>query len=135
MESETSEEVDFEQDQQEYFFDTYAVFEILKQNPSYAPYTNLPATITIFNSGEIYFAALHDLGEERANQIYSKYKDSVVEIDDETLKESVKFRRTMNKRQLSYADCIGYIYAKRHGMKFLTGDPQFENLEGAEFVK
>src|SRR3989344_3539678 len=120
MESETNEEIEFEQDAQEYFFDTYAVVEILKKNPSYTFYTNSPATITIFNLGEIYFAALRDLGEERANQIYASYKESVVEIDDETLKEAVKFRKSMNKRQLSYADCIGYIYAKSHGMKFLT---------------
>ena len=59
----------------------------------------------------------------------------MVNIGDETLKEAIQFRKTLKKRRLSYADCIGYIYAKRHGMKFLTGDKEFENLPGVEFVK
>ena len=32
-------------------------------------------------------------------------------------------------------DCIGYIIAKRLGMKFLTGDKEFEGFENVEFVK
>ena len=133
MESEASEEVG--EEDFVYFFDTYAIVEIIKQNAAYKPYTVLPVTLTIFNLGEIYFVALRDLGEERANIIYTTYRKAVVEIDDETLKEAVKFRKSMNKRQLSYADCIGYIYAKRHSMKFLTGDPEFEHLDNVEFVK
>ena len=133
MESETSEEIT--EEESAYFFDTYAVVEIIKQNLTYKPYTDEPVTITIFNLGEIYAVALRDLGESRSNTIYSKYKPAVVEIEDETLKEAVKLRKSMNKRQLSYADCIGYIYARRHGMKFLTGDEQFKDFEGVEFVK
>ena len=58
-----------------------------------------------------------------------------MEIDDETLKEAMKFRKELKKRDVSYTDSIGYIYAKRHNMKFLTGDKEFENLENVEFVK
>ncbi len=32
-------------------------------------------------------------------------------------------------------DCIGYIFAKQLGIKFLTGDKEFENLDNVEFVK
>ena len=32
-------------------------------------------------------------------------------------------------------DCIGYILAKNIGIKFLTGDKEFENLDNVEFVK
>lgn len=134
-----SEEVNGEADAKEepvsYFFDTYAIIEILKQNPSYASYQQQDVAITIFNLAELYAIVLREYGETQANTVYVQYKKSVVEIDDETLKEAVKFRKSMNKRQLSYADCIGYIYAKRHGMKFLTGDPQFESMENVEFVK
>ncbi len=134
MESKASEEID-SKEQQEYFFDTYAIMELLKQSTSYASYQDKFVTLTIFNLAELYGNVLRDYSEKEANNVYAKYKASVVEIEDETLKEAVKFRKTMNKRQLSYADCIGYIYAKRHGMKFLTGDSQFENLEKVEFVK
>ncbi len=134
MESKASEEI-VEGKEVSYFFDSYAIIEIIKENSSYKKYTFLPVILTLFNLGEIYFFALRDLGEARANTIFTQYRKAVVEIDDETLKEAVKFRKSMNKRQLSYADCIGYVYAKRNGMNFLTGDSQFENLGNVEFVK
>lgn len=57
------------------------------------------------------------------------------DIDDEVLKEAVKFRKNNKKRDLSYADCIGYIYSKLNGIKFLTGDRQFSDMQFVEFVK
>ena len=32
-------------------------------------------------------------------------------------------------------DCIGYMTAKRLGVKFLTGDREFEGMDNVEFVK
>ena len=46
-----------------------------------------------------------------------------------------RFKIKNIKRSLSYADCIGYIIALRYGIKFLTGDKEFETLENVEFVK
>lgn len=117
-----------------YFFDTYAIIEILKENPAYALFKEKPITITLFNLGEIYFYALRELAD-KAESLYSLFRKVVVEIDDETLKEAMKFKKEKNKRDVSYTDSIGYIYAKRHNMRFLTGDPQFEHLENVEFVK
>ena len=52
-----------------------------------------------------------------------------------TIKNAMKFRLANKKKKLSYADCIGYQLAKEHGLKFLTGDKEFENLPNVEFVK
>ncbi len=119
----------------EYFFDSYAVIEILEKNPSYEKYKNKDLTITIFNLAEIYLSCLDNFNEIELNEIYNEYKSAVVEIDDGTLKEAVKFRKSHKKQNISYADSVGYIYAKRHGMKFLTGDKEFRDLENVEFVK
>ncbi|MEK6843875.1 MAG: PIN domain-containing protein [Nanoarchaeota archaeon] len=119
----------------EYFFDSYAIIEILKENPSYEKYKDNGVTITIFNLAEIYWSCLDNFNENELNEIYNKYKDAVVEIDDDTLKEAIQFRKKYKKQDMSYTDCIGYIYAKRHNMKFLTGDKEFRNLENVEFVK
>jgi len=118
-----------------YFFDTYAIIELIEGNQSYAKYEDEPATITVFNLSEIYWVALNKLGESSADEIYGEYRGSVVNIDDETLKEAVKFRKMHKKKRLSYCDCIGYIYAVRNGMKFLTGDKEFEGMKDVEFVK
>lgn len=118
-----------------YFFDSYAIIEIIKENQNYKDYLEEDATITIFNLAEIYWSVLNDFGEEKADIVYEKYKGAVVEIPDDVLKDAIKFRKKHKKQNLAYTDCIGYIYAKKHGMKFLTGDKEFMHLENVEFVK
>lgn len=118
-----------------YFFDSYAIIEIIKENPNYMPYLSEEAILTIFNLAEIYWSALLDYNEEKANTILNTYIKAVVEIDDDTLKEAIKFRKEHKKQDLSYTDCIGYIFAKRKNLKFLTGDSKFEHLPFVEFVK
>ena len=44
-------------------------------------------------------------------------------------------KKELNKRKLSMTDCIGYMMAKQWGIKFLTGDKEFEDMENVEYVK
>ena len=124
-----------EKDGIKYFWDTYALVEIENGNPKYARYSNEPVIITIFNLAEIFWVMLNQLDEKEAEEVYDTYKNTIVEINDETLKEAIKFRKENKKRNMSYADCIGYTYALRNNLKFLTGDKEFENLKNVEFVK
>ncbi len=117
-----------------YFFDSYAVIELLKENPSYAIFKEEKITITIFNLAEIYWHFLLE-NEETAESVYNKFRDSITEIDDETLKKAMKFRKKHRKRGLSYTDCIGYTYALKNNLIFLTGDKEFENMLNVKFVK
>mgnify|MGYP001562468935 FL=1 len=126
------EEIKFEA---EYFFDSYAIIEILKENPNYKRFADESVTLTILNLSEIYYSVLNDYPEEKADKIYEVYKKAVVELSDEIIKEAMKFRKKNKKRGLSYADCIGYVYALKHKMKFLTGDKEFKDLNNVEFVK
>ncbi len=119
----------------EYFFHTYAIIEIVAGNPSYNGFLNKTPVITIFNLSEIYYIVLNKLGETRADKIYEEYFPCVVEIPDEVLKEAMKFKKVNKKKRLSYADCIGYIYALKNNMKFLTGDKEFHGLKNVEFVR
>lgn len=118
-----------------YFFDSYAIIEIINENPKYLPYAEQDITLSLFNLAEIYWSVLNDFGEIKAEEIYTKFRNNVVEIDDETLKEAIKFRKEHKKKDLSYTDCIGYIYAKRNNLKFLTGDGKFEFLPFVEYLK
>ena len=118
-----------------YFFDTYAVIEIVSGSPLYARFANEVPSITVFNLVEIYYSAINHLDESRAEEIYEKYSGCVIRITDEILKDAMKFRKKNKKRDLSYADCVGYICALKNNLIFLTGDKEFENLENVEFVK
>lgn len=118
-----------------YFFDSYAIIELLNENPNYEKYRGNEVTLTIYNLAEIYYSCLSVFNEEELDKIYSQYKEAVVEITDGVLKEAMKFRKEHKKRDFSYADSIGYIYAKTNNLKFLTGDNGFEKMENVEFVK
>ena len=118
-----------------YFFDSYAVIELLKGNPSYTRYSQEPFILSLFNLVEVYWNALHELGEQEADALFERLRDCVVELSDDVLKEAIRFRKKNKKRDLSYADCIGYCYALQHSLLFLTGDKEFEGLLHVEFVK
>ena len=115
------------------FFDTYALIEIAKGNPRYKRYLREKITVTKLNLIELYFSILRDFGEAEAKKHYSSYLPFVEEISDEIIFESMRFR--LDHRNFSYADCVGYLLARRKGEKFLTGDIAFKGLEGVEFVR
>ncbi|MBI5064667.1 PIN domain-containing protein [Candidatus Woesearchaeota archaeon] len=118
-----------------YFFDTYALFSLVEGRNSYAGYGDKPVFLTVFNLSELYFLVLRDFGESKAKKVYYQFKCCVVELADEILFEALKFRLNNMKKKLSYADCIGYAYAKKNNMIFLTGDEQFSGLDAVELVK
>ena len=119
----------------DYFFDTYSIVELIDGNLNYKRFVDNPITITVFNLAEIYWVALRDYNLEKADKIYEEYSQCVVKIPGDILKEAIKFRKLNKKKDLSYTDCIGYIYALRNNMKFLTGDKEFEGIKNVEFVK
>ena len=118
-----------------YFFDTYALFSILKNNPNYFKYSDEVITTSIFNLAEIFYISLRDFGEDDAKKAYRKFKENIIELDDNIIFDAMKFRLKRKNQNLSYADCIGYTLAGKHNLKFLTGDREFEGMENVEFVK
>lgn len=118
-----------------YFFDTYALIELTKNNPRYMKVADEVVTTTHFNLVELFFRMLEDYGEEKAKEIYHKFKPCAIEISDDILFKAMQFRLKNRKKGLSYVDCIGYIFASKNGLKFLTGDDAFEKMDNVEFVK
>ncbi len=78
---------------------------------------------------------MKDFGFEKAEELLQRFKKFVVDFDDTDIKFAANFRFDNKKSNLSMADCIGYVVAKRLHVKFLTGDKQFEHFENVEFVK
>ncbi|HAB54132.1 MAG TPA: PIN domain nuclease [Ignavibacteriales bacterium] len=119
-----------------YFFDTYAFCEIIVGNPNYQKYVNKLGIITTrLNLMELYYGLLRECDRKTADKYYDSLIKYVINIDDETIKQAMVFRYLNKNKKLSYVDCIGYILAKKMGLKFLTGDKEFESMENVEFVK
>ena len=119
-----------------FFYDTYALFEIARGNPTYLPYSsNISIMTTHLQLMELYYSLLRTISKEQAERYYDLFVSFAHPLDDETIKEAMQFRLLHKNKGLSYVDCIGYIMAKQRGIPFLTGDKEFEHLPGVKFVK
>lgn len=115
-----------------YFFDTYAIVELLSHNPRYTKYNDCPFIITILNKLELYWWALTHHNKAFADTLIDI---PVQEITNDIIQQAILFRQEHKKRDISYADAVGYTFARKHGLLFLTGDKQFKDLPGVEFVQ
>jgi len=118
-----------------YFFDSYACIEIILGNENYKKYIQAQMVFTKLNVYEVFLALLKKLGEKEANAFIEKTERNVVDFDKEVIKAAAKMRLHYNKNDVSMADCIGHIVAKKMNVKFLTGDREFEHMDNVEWVK
>ncbi len=117
-----------------YFFDSYAIIELVKQNPNYFKYLDEDIILTKFNLAEVYYAILRDFGKEKAKEVHEHVKNNVVDFNDEILFHAMEFKLKNKKKNYSYADAIGYSYALQNKLIFLTGDKQFKDMKNVEYT-
>lgn len=118
-----------------FFFDTYAFFEILKGSVNYKKYAYGGVVTSKLNIFELYSKVLREENEEDAHRALEEYYPYVKDFDQEVIVAAAKLKHALNKRDVSMTDCIGYALAKQLGIKFLTGDSAFEHLDNVEFVR
>lgn len=118
-----------------YFFDTYALLEILNGNKNYLNFKNVSFRTTLFNLYELYFNVLKSHGEEDAIKSFNRFAPFLIDIKNEHIFFASKFRLKNYENKFSYIDALGYSISKIEGYKFITGDRAFEFFENVEFVK
>jgi|SRR3989344_7198273 len=118
-----------------FFLDTYALIEIVKGNSNYKKFLNDELYTTILNLYELYYNLLRDFNEEHAKNMFYSFYPLLMQIKNDWLFIAAKFKLENKKFNISYTDALGYIIAKENGMKFLTGDKEFKDLDNVEFVK
>ena len=119
-----------------FFFDTYALIEISKGNPHYAPYVKeVKIIITRLNLLEFIYFLIRENKENEITQAIEHLSLFTVDYDDPLLVEAAKMKYTFKKDKFSFIDCIGYHVAKKYNLKFLTGDNKFKTMPHVEFVK
>lgn len=117
-----------------YFYDSYAVIEYFRGNEDYKQYFEKhDGVLTHMNLIEIHHAILKQFSEKDAEETAKTFNQFVVTPSLEVLIDASKFR--LQHKGISFADAVGYVYAKLNGMKFLTGDKAFEDMPSVEFVK
>ena len=119
----------------EYFFDTYALIEIVKGNPTYGKFAQAKAHTTLFNLYEFYFQLLKSHGEEIAKTEFEFFKRIIFEVKDAHIFSGASFKLKDKKAHFSYTDALGYSIAESEGLRFVTGDNEFRQLPNVEFVR
>jgi predicted nucleic acid-binding protein len=117
-----------------YFFDTYALIEMQRGNPAYGPFKAASIRTHQMNLYEFAWATARAGSEALAREQLDRMAPSLLPADLEDLFAAVRFRSGRTRDRVSYVDALGYVLARRHGLRFLTGDPAFEGLENVEFV-
>ncbi|HLC38336.1 MAG TPA: PIN domain-containing protein [Candidatus Norongarragalinales archaeon] len=118
-----------------FFFDSYALVEILRGNQAYSKYLSSAPVTTKLNLFEVCHALLRETSLNEAEDFLDDYYAFAFDFDKEAVLEAAVLRFKLKKRNLSMTDCIGYILSQRLGIPFLTGDEQFKDLPNVEFVK
>lgn len=117
-----------------FVFGTYAITEIIKGNSNYKLYEHSDIIINNFIYAELCYNCFRK-GEGKINEVLDKYSKHIMSVKPEWIVEAMKFRLKWKDRNFSVTDCVSYIMAKNLGIKFLTGDKEFKDIENVEFVK
>jgi len=118
-----------------YFFDTYAIIEIIKENKAYSSYSKELIITSMLNFGELYYALLKDFNEAVANEWRRILEQTLLLIDTDIIVKAMIFKYENKNKNFSFIDCVGYVLAKENNLTFLTGDKEFMNMPNVEFVK
>jgi hypothetical protein len=121
-----------------YFYDSYAVMAYLSDIPNYRAYfEENDGVLTKLNLIEICYRTIELHGKEAAVQVVELFAKYTIDFAPRDIVGSMKLRLTLKKdgRNISYADALGYYLALKNRLKFLTGDREFKELDGVEFVK
>ena len=118
-----------------YFFDSYAVIEIIKGNSKFEEFKSAIPTCSLLNLFEVHQALLREFNKQTADYWILKFDYELIKIETEDIIQASDFRFRNKNKKLSTIDCIGYILAAKHKLKFLTGDKQFEDFDNVQFVK
>lgn len=119
-----------------YFFDSYILVEYFKGNQTVAGIIEKnDGVITLLNLLEVAYVISRDFKPELGRKVIKQLHNLLVIPTDKDAEEAVLFRLQNRKLDLSYADALGYAYARRRNIPFLTGDRAFEGMPNVEFSK
>ena len=85
--------------------------------------------MSVVNWGEIYYAVMRGASPAMAEQKLQEIATMPIEIvgaDQALTKQAAIFKAT---KKMSYADCFGAALAKLKNAEFVTGDPEFKEVE------
>ena len=109
--------------------DTYPLIEIATGNEKFAPLLSEDFVITDITMAEFYYALLQKYDVLTADFWYRQFEHYCIVVPRGVLIKAVKFRHDNKKKNLSFFDCVGYIFALENNYKFLIGGKEFKDFD------
>ena len=85
------------------------------------------------------YALFRDFGRDEAAKVVSltRGKIEIVPTKDSDYLSASEFRKSTNRtgKKLSLVDALGYSCSRKLGIRFLTGDKEFFEMENVEYIK
>ena len=114
--------------------DTYPLIEIAMGNEKFASLLNEEVVITDITIAEFYYVILRKYDIATADFWYRKFEPYCVFVPRGILIKAVKFRRENKEKNLSFFDCVGYIFSIENNYKFLTGGEEFKGFNKVIYI-
>lgn len=115
--------------------DTYALVEIEAGNPKFAKILNEEFLITDLTMGEFYANLYKKYDQKTAEYWLKKLSPFCQPVSRDIIIKAIQYRIDNKSQNLSFFDCVGYMYALTNGLKFVTGDKEFKYKENVEFIQ
>ncbi|HLC97298.1 MAG TPA: PIN domain-containing protein [Candidatus Nanoarchaeia archaeon] len=113
--------------------DTYALIEICNGNPAFVDLLREEVVITDITLAEFYGNLYRKYGLKTAEYWNRKLSPFCRPVPREILIQAIRFRIDHKDKNLSFFDCVGYLYALEERLLFVTGDKEFKQLKGTDF--
>jgi uncharacterized protein len=84
---------------------------------------------------ELHYVLLRTAGQHAVLKFFNHFQPYIMPLTKGMIIQGNILKVLYKDKRLSYVDCIGYVIAKRNGVKLLTGDKQLKDLDNVEFVE
>jgi len=85
--------------------------------------------MSVVNWGEIYYSVMRGASPEMAEQKVREITAMPIEIVPADLPQTHQAAIFKATKKISYADCFGAALARIKNAEFVTGDPEFKQIE------
>jgi ribonuclease VapC len=96
---------------------------------------DMKVSMTWVNAGEVAYVVERRWGKGRVYQVLGALEATAVEMKDVGRELALAAAEIKAGHALAYADAFAAALAKREGAVLVTGDPEFEQLEGEVMIE
>jgi len=120
-------------------FDSWSVLAYLEAEPAGPKVADLIAdahangislSMTVVNVGEVWYIIARKMSEMEADRSIAELSQLGIEFVDADWKLANEAARFKSRHKMSFADCFAAALAKENKADLVTGDREFQQVEG-----